>query len=147
MPDPADHEYPLETVDGVPVVRLGATTPLFAQAVERVAAAVRRMVAEGQPHLLVDVGNVAFDAPSLVDRLCMVRQWAEVAGGRLRIAMVARPEFIDPNRFGVVAAANFGLSGQVFEREADAIAWLRAEHEADLRRGTFPPAAGADAGD
>lgn len=145
MHDPAPHEPALETVDGIPVVRLDATLPLFAQAVDRVADVVLRMVAEGQPQLLVDVGEVAFEAPSLVDRLCMVRRWAEAGGGRLRIAMVARPEFIDPDRFGVVAAANFGLAGQVFEREADALAWLRAEREADLRRDAFPPA--ADAGD
>jgi hypothetical protein len=34
----------------------------------------------------------------------------------------------------VVAASNFGLASQVFEQESDALAWLRAEREADRRR-------------
>jgi hypothetical protein len=50
------------------------------------------------------------------------------------MVVVARPEFIDPERFGVVAAANFGLTVQVFEREEDAFAWLRAEWAAELER-------------
>ncbi len=42
------------------------------------------------------------------------------------VALVARPDFIDAERFGVVAAANFGLTGQVFEGEDEARGWLRA---------------------
>lgn len=123
----------LGMVDGVPVVRLAEAHTVFAQAVEQITDVIRRTVAEGQPHLLVDVGGIAFAAPSLVDRLRMVRQWAQAADGRLRIAMVARPEFIDAERFGVVAAGKFGLAGQVFEREEAAIAWLHEERAADLR--------------
>lgn len=135
----------LEIVDDLPVVRLAATHTVFEQAVAQIADVIRRAVAEGQPHLLLDVGSIAFGAPTLADRLRMVRQWADAADGRLRIAMVARPEFIDAERFGVVAAGKFGLAGQVFEREEEAVAWLREERAADLRwreLGGRPPRAG-----
>jgi hypothetical protein len=123
----------MEVVDGVPVARLTSAHTVFDRAVDQLAGVIRRAVAEGQPHLLLDVGDIAFDAPTLADRLRMVRLWAEAADGRLRIAMVARPEFIDAERFGVVAAGKFGLAGQVFEREDEAIAWLRDERAAELR--------------
>ena len=135
MPDPALDNLPLlEMVDGVPVVRLMATQRLLDHAIDAATVVIRRMVEQGQPHLLLDAKDASFDAPSLVDRLRMVRQWAEAAGGRVRIAVVAPPEFIDPERFGVVAAGKFGLAGQVFEGEAEAIAWLHEERQAELRR-------------
>ena len=135
MPDPALDNLPLlEMVDGVPVVRLMATQRLLDQAIDAATVVIRRMAAEGQPHLLLDARDASFDAPSLVDRLRMVRQWAEAAGGRVRIAVVAPPEFIDPERFGVVAAGKFGLAGQVFDGEAEAVAWLHEERPAELRR-------------
>ena len=126
---------PLYVVDDMPVVRLESTHRVFEQAVDLLADAIRRAVADGHPHLLMDVAAAAFAAPSLAERLQMVRKWADAANGRLRIAMVALPSFIDPDRFGVVAAGGFGLSGQVFVEEMEAIAWLREERAADLRRG------------
>ena len=135
MPDPVpDNLPPLELVDGVPVVRLRATQRRLDHAIDTATAVIRLMVAEGQPHLLVDARLASFEAPSLGDRMQLVRQWAEAAAGRLRIAVVAPPEFIDPERFGVVAAGKFGLAGQVFEDEAEAIAWLHEERLAELRR-------------
>lgn len=56
----------------------------------------------------------------------MVRAWAEAAQGMLRVAIVVSPEFVDPEKFGVIAAANFGLVGNVFDSEAGALAWLEA---------------------
>jgi hypothetical protein len=124
----------LERVDDVPVARLLSTQRVFDRAVERVAEFIRETVAKGQPHLLLDVRDAAFQSPSVVDRMRMVRLWADAADGRLRMVVVARPEFIDPERFGVVAAANFGLTVQVFDREEEAFAWLRAERAAELER-------------
>lgn len=95
---------------------------------------VRQLAADGTPHVLIDASDVAFAAPTLPERLDMVRALALAADGRVRIAMLARADFIDAERFGVVAAGGFGLSGQVFEREADALAWLQDEQAAALRR-------------
>ena len=123
-----------DQVDDVPVARLARTHRVM-PAIALISDAIRRAVAQGHPHLLVDAADTAFEPPSLAVRLRMVREWAAAADGRLRLAVVVRPDCIDPDRFGVVAAGNFGLSGQVFDRETDAIAWLRAELEADRRSG------------
>jgi hypothetical protein len=123
----------MEVVDGVPVARLTHAHTVFDRAVEQLAAVIRQAVADGHPQLLLDVVEIGFEAPTLADRLRMVRLWAEAADGRLRIAMVARPEFIDAERFGVVAAGKFGLAGQVFASRDEALAWLREEREAELR--------------
>lgn len=124
----------LDLVDDIPVARL-APTHRIRRAITLVADVIRRTVAQGHPHLLVDAADTTFDPPSLVVRLRMVREWAEAADGRLRVAVVVRPDCVDPDHFGVIVAGNFGLPGQVFEQEADAIAWLRAELEADRRTG------------
>ena len=139
MPDSPADALRLETIDDVPVARLVATHHMFEQAVALFTSVIRRTVAEGRPHLLLDVVDAGFAPPGMLERLAMVREWAQAADGRLRIAMVARPEYIDPERFGIVAAGNFGLAGQVFEREADAIAWLHEERAAELRRQALQP--------
>lgn len=128
----------LELLDDVPVARLTESVRNFDHAVDLLTAAICTAVAEGHPHLLMDGRACAFAAPSLAERLHMVRLWAEAADGRLRIAMLVRPSFIDPDRFGVVAAGNFGLASQVFAHEAEALAWLREEHAAQLQRGAGP---------
>lgn len=124
---------PLEMVEDVPVARLGRHR-VFDRVVYLTANVIRRAVAEGHPHLAVNACAVAFGAPALADRLRLVRHCAAAADGRLRIAMVVPPSFIDPERFGVVAAGSHGLAAQVFELETEAIAWLRAERTAELRR-------------
>jgi hypothetical protein len=125
----------LEDVDGVPVARVSSVHGLD-RMVELVTAGIRQAVARRRPHLLVDASAFEAEPPSLSVRHRIVRHWAEAANGRLRIALVVRPDCIDPEHFGAVAAANFGLAGQVFDLEADALAWLRDEHAADLRSGT-----------
>ena len=39
--------------------------------------------------------------------------------------MVVPGDLIDPDKFAVVAAANFGFTAEVFTGEADALNWLR----------------------
>lgn len=124
----------LELVGDIPVARLGPTHRIR-RVTALVSDVIRRTVAHGHPHLLLDAVDVRFGLPGVATRLSMVREWADAADGRLRVAVVLRRDCIDPDRFGVVAAGNFGLPGQVFDREADAIAWLRAELEADRRLG------------
>lgn len=124
-PSPPDH-------DDTRVVRLLADVRLE-QAIALVADAIRQAVTLQQPGLLVDVRAAGFAPPSLGERHRFVRLWAEAAAGRLCLALVARPDFIDAERFGVVAAANFGLLGQVFEGETEARAWLRSHATAIAR--------------
>jgi hypothetical protein len=139
MSDPDPLDACTSGLVDIPVARLGSGDRVFGHTVDRIAAVIRRLVAEGQPHLLVDGGDAAFGSPSLADRSRMVRLWAEAAAGQLRIAVVVPPDFIDPERFGVVSARNFGLAAQVFESGGAAVAWLRAEHAAELRRKAVLP--------
>ena len=77
--------------------------------------------------LLVDLRELfGYPVPSLADRYWMVQDWAEAAQGALIVAVVALPEYVDPNKFGVKAAADAGLKGDVFTSIADAMAWLSA---------------------
>jgi hydroxybutyrate-dimer hydrolase len=61
---------------------------------------------------------------SIPFRHSVMREWAEAAAGMMRVAIVIRPESIDPQRFGIVVAKNFGTDMNVFTAEADALAWL-----------------------
>ena len=101
----------------------------FQQAVRAITAAVGSCREQGLGlMLIVCTEAIGFEPPGTVERHAMVREWAEAAHGAVRIAMVVPPEFVDPEKFGVVAAANFGLVGNVFNNEADALAWLRDPH-------------------
>ncbi len=75
--------------------------------------------------VLVSSGLTGFESPSLSERHWMVRQWVEASNGIVRLAMVVPNELIDPDKFAVVAAANFGFTAEVFTCEADALKWLR----------------------
>lgn len=73
----------------------------FQQAVQAVTAAVvlarendiRRM-------LVITTEATGFERPSTADRHGMVREWAHASMGRVAIAMVVLPAFIDSERFG-----------------------------------------------
>ena len=115
----------LQFAGDIAIARLGGA-PGFRESVQLVTKTIVEAREQGVAKLLIDItGLTAFDPPSLSARHSMVRDWAEAAQGRVRGAMVARPEFIDPHKFGVVAARNFGLHADVFETEAEAMEWLR----------------------
>jgi hypothetical protein len=74
--------------------------------------------------LLVNATTLTgFPSPNTWQRFWMATQWASIARG-LRLAVVARPELIDAERFGITVARNRGLFANVFTSEAEAIAWL-----------------------
>lgn len=119
-------DTPLPVVDGIAVFRLAGEFH-FKQVVERIVGAIEAAFAQGETRLLIDIADATgFEPPSLADRHWMVRQCADAAKGIVRGAMVVRPAFIDPQKFGVVAAANFGLVSNVFQRQEEAMAWLRS---------------------
>lgn len=113
-------------IDGIAIFRLAGDFH-FKQVIDRIVGAIEATFAQGETRLLIDIADATgFEPPSLADRHWMVRQCAEAARGVVRGAMVVRPAFIDPQKFGVVAAANFGLVSNVFQREDEALAWLRS---------------------
>jgi hypothetical protein len=69
--------------------------------------------------------------PSLVDRFLMMEEWAQAAKGMLVAAIVAHPEYIHPEKFGVKVAADFGLVVDVFTSEAEALKWLSTYRPTD----------------
>ena len=74
--------------------------------------------------LVITTGLVGVSIPTLVDRFLMVEDWAREAKGTLTAAMVANPQYIHPQKFGVQVAAEFGFVVDVFISEAEAREWL-----------------------
>jgi hypothetical protein len=98
------------------------------EAVALVARAIASCRDQKIPKLLVNVtGLTGFSIPTLVDRYLMVEEWAREARGFVVVAMVAAPELIHPEKFGVKVAADHGLRGDVFASEREALEWLLAE--------------------
>jgi hypothetical protein len=60
----------------------------------------------------------------MVERFDIATEWAMAAKGAIKIALVLRPDMIDPQRFGTTVARNRGLHLDVFASEAEALAWL-----------------------
>jgi len=97
----------------------------FEQAVEMVAAAMRKARALGLTDLLVNTkGLVGFGHPSIFARHHLAVEWARSAGASLRVAVIARPDIIDPQKIGALMAQNRGVAGDVFTNEAEGLAWL-----------------------
>ena len=96
--------------------------------VARVTQAIAGATARGYLGLVVDIRGIeGIEPPDVAARHAFVRGWAGVAGPNLRVAMVARPEFIDPEKFGLVVARNFGMDANIFDTQAEALYWLRSD--------------------
>lgn len=105
----------------------------FEQAVDLVAEAIRYARSLGLGSLLVNTKGLTGPAPpNIFARHAAAVKWAESAGSQLPVAVVARPELIDPERIGVVMAQNRGAIGEIFTGEAAAIAWLDARHDVSI---------------
>ena len=65
-----------------------------------------------------------FPSPSVFARYAMASKWAENTGPTLRVALVANPEVVDPQKIGVLMMQNRGGNGDVFTNEAQALVWL-----------------------
>jgi hypothetical protein len=98
----------------------------LSQAVQVVTMGIEFTREQNLRKLLVDTtGLTGFEPPSVAARYFFMKEWAYAAGGMVCIAMVARPEMIDPQKFGVTVGANLGLQSNVFASEEEALAWLR----------------------
>ena len=115
----------LEVRDGVGVHR-AMPGRSFAETAEASLAAIAAARAQRLPFVLIDGRGLALAPPSLAERAALSRRWAAAANGRLQMAIVLPPALIDPEHFGVVAAAQHGLSGQVFDDIDDAWEWIAA---------------------
>jgi hypothetical protein len=123
MGDP--HEIVFEDIDGFAVFRI-----VGAFAMQAGVHLIRDAIAQARERrisklMIVITETTGYGIPSLSMRLAMMREWADAAAGHVRVVMVCRPEFIDPNKFGITMAANFGMQAEVFTTEGEALGWLR----------------------
>jgi len=110
----------------------------FEQAVDMVAQAIANARDLGLADMLANTtGLTGFTPPSVFARYTMSTKWAQNAGNTLRVALIARPELIDPQKIGVLMYQNRGGNGDVFASEAEALAWLDARQGPGQRSPSF----------
>jgi len=121
MPSTIDH---LEIKDGMCQFRARGQCSLV-EAVDMIGSAIAHCRRERRAKLLVNAtGLVGVPIPSLVDRFLMAEDWAQEAKSMVAVALVVHPEYIHPEKFGVVVAARFGLTLEVDASELNALEWL-----------------------
>ncbi|HSE12335.1 MAG TPA: hypothetical protein VLB69_06855 [Rudaea sp.] len=116
-----------EMRDGIAVFRPSGHASLE-QAIDLVKSAIGSARERGVRKLLILASGLeGFESPGIGARHYMARLWAGISAGMLHIAVVPKADMIDPEKFGVLVARNFGASVDVFSAEADAIEWLRSK--------------------
>ena len=96
------------------------------EAVQMVASAIFFARDHGIQNLLADLtGLTGFPSPNVTARYQLIKLGAEASGGIVRVAMVLRPEIMDPEKVGVVMGKHLGLVCDVFLTVPEALAWLR----------------------
>jgi hypothetical protein len=124
-----------EVFEGVAIFRLGGSAGLE-QGVSLVGNAIQRAKRSSVSKLLVDITAIASGPPTLAERHRIMTEWAVAGRGAIRLALVIRPEFIDPDNFGTHVALNHGLAFRGFLDEGHAMDWLLG------RRGGGSPKSG-----
>ena len=116
---------PLVVAGGVATFRPRGDYSLV-EAVALISSAIAYCRDCGASRLLIDArGLTGVEIPSLVDRFLMVEEWAHHGSGSVTVALVAFPEYIHPEKFGVKVAMDFGLVCDVHTSEEAASKWLR----------------------
>ena len=96
------------------------------EAVALVSSAIAWCRDRGITRLLIDgTGIRGATIPSLVDRFLMVEEWAHQSNGIVVVALIALPEYIHPEKFGVKVALDFGLVCDVYVSAEAASKWLQ----------------------
>lgn len=112
-----------ELVGDVATFRLGPGHGL-----ERGAQMIKDVIVQardaGVDKLLVDITAIEIGPPMVGDRHWVMTEWAAAGRGAVRLALVIRPEFKDPQNFGTAVARNHGFTLRGFTDEARARQWL-----------------------
>lgn len=115
--------------DGMPVARLRGVFTLET-GVQAIAGAMASAIAQGQPALLVDLLELqGVASPGIGERHWVMTELARVGRGNLRVALLIRPEFRDPDKYGTAVAISRGFDARGFLDVASALAWLRRESD------------------
>jgi hypothetical protein len=113
-----------EVMEGYSCYRLSGHGPL-AEAASKVIAAIAFSREQRIRNLLIDTTNwTGHKNPGTLERFTWAQAFAEAARSVVKVAMVVRPEMMDPDKFEVTVARNRGLTGNVFDSEKDALDWL-----------------------
>jgi hypothetical protein len=113
-----------EVMEGYCCYRLSGHGPL-AEAAGKVIEVIALCREQRIDKLLIDTTNwTGHQSPDTLERYTWAQAFAEAARSMVRVAMVVRPEMVDPDNFEVTVARNRGLMGNVFDSERDALAWL-----------------------
>lgn len=130
-------EASFEVVEGVAWFRMAGQQELE-DGVQQIADAIARTKASGLDKLLVDIRRISgVQPPGVALRHWLMGEWAREGRASVRVAIVTRPEFIDPDRVGVIAGLNAGFVSNIFENDGRALDWLLGR----LGRGPeLPPA-------
>jgi hypothetical protein len=125
---PSEEWTPFLIVDRMAVLRLSGHY-LLSDAVRAAKATILAAKSHRIGDVLINATEITgFDPPSVAARHALVRELAFAADSAVRLAAVLRRDMIDPHKFGVVAARNFGFIIDVFACERDAVEWLRDKH-------------------
>jgi hypothetical protein len=76
--------------------------------------------------MAVTLGLTGFQPPNIIQRYFFIHEWAKASGYSVQVAVVAYPEMIDPQKFGVTVAFNIGFASDVFTSEEEALTWLQS---------------------
>ena len=113
-----------EVMEGYCCYRLSGHGPL-AEAAGKVIEAITFAREQGMRNLLIDTSNwTGHKSPDTLERYTWAQAFAGTARSTVKLAMVVRPEMVDPDNFEVTVARNRGLMGNVFDSERAALAWL-----------------------
>jgi hypothetical protein len=113
-----------EVMEGSCCYRLSGHGPL-AEAARKVIEVITYSREQGMRKLLIDTtGWTGHASPHTLERFNVALAFAEAASSAVKLAMVVRPELMDPEKFEVTVATNRGMLGNVFDSEKDALAWL-----------------------
>jgi hypothetical protein len=114
-----------EVMDGYCCYRMSGHGPLT-EAAAKVVEVIAFSRDQGIEKLLIDTTNwTGHGSPDTLERYTWAQAFAEASRSLVKIAMVLRPEMMDPDNFEVTVARNRGMMGNVFDSEKDALAWLR----------------------
>jgi len=132
--DPSRVPAPLEVVNGVATYRpLGSYS--LVDTVALISSAIAYCRDKGIAKLLVDgTAITGVSIPTLVDRFLMVEEWAHQGNGIVVVVLVAPPEYIHPEKFGIKVALHFGLVCDVYTSEEAAWKWLQHAEPGALGR-------------
>jgi hypothetical protein len=113
-----------EVMEGYSCYRLSGHGPLE-EAASKVIEVITFAREQRMRNLLIDTtGWNGHKSPDTLERYYVAQAFAEAARCEVKVAMVVRPEMMDPDKFEVMVAKNRGLVGNVFDSEKDALAWL-----------------------